>query len=58
MNLADKIKTYETVKSGMCPNCGNRFWFDKPQDWECTMCAEIQQKTIAETLEHAKRKKQ
>ena len=38
MELTMKMRTFSTVKGDNCPKCGNPWFFDMHEKWECTMC--------------------
>lgn len=41
--LGEKIKKYATVKKDNCIACGNPWWFDKLNHFECTTCLHIEE---------------
>jgi hypothetical protein len=38
MSLSEKISKYETVRRDNCKACGNPWWFDMINHFECTTC--------------------
>ena len=38
MNLLDKMKAFPTVQRDNCPRCGNPWYFERAEDYECTTC--------------------
>lgn len=38
MNLLDKLKAFPTVHRDNCRACGNPWWFERAEDYQCTMC--------------------
>lgn len=38
MKLLDKMKMYPTVNRDNCPRCGNPWYFEKSEHYECTTC--------------------
>lgn len=38
MKLEDKISKFKTVERENCARCGNPWWFDLPDKYECTTC--------------------
>lgn len=36
--LVAKIEKYPTIEAEECPKCGGRWYFDRPDASECTMC--------------------
>jgi hypothetical protein len=45
MNLSDKMKLYKTVERHECSDCGNKWYFDAPEWFECTTCARTHAKS-------------
>lgn len=38
MTLEDKMKQHKTVSKENCFSCGNPWFFDLPNEWQCTTC--------------------
>lgn len=50
MELAEKIKMYETVRGIRCAGCGNNWFFKKVACLECTTCGRQVIQTVIEEL--------
>lgn len=55
MKLEEKIASIETVERGRCRDCGNAWWFDHSNCWECTTCGKAHGKSGSEEDEWKKK---
>ena len=48
--LENKIKSHRTVKRDNCESCGNPWFFEMADKYECTTCAKLTEKYDTEAL--------
>lgn len=38
MSLEERMRKFETIERGPCPDCGNKWWFSEEHSYVCTTC--------------------